>query len=175
MEGEPIVLRDDPPVFTVNLGAGVRTAIEAELRAVQRQMGRDYEAGGWLFTRRRPQRSDDFTVSISRATHAGASTHGHYSLELQPALEAFPDFKNLGFVGCWHTHPHSRSSRPSAADMRAWAGWLDKFLFRAYLGLIVTPDPEGLTGWNYPRIAGWVMRREGSPSKLVCEPARVVE
>lgn len=174
-QGEAIELRDGSTAFTVNLGGGVRAAIEDELRFIRREVGRDYEAGGYLWTRRRPGHADA-QVTITSATNAGASRHSRTSLELEPPLgESFSHIRQQRFVGDWHTHGLSRSGRPSAADMRAWAGHLDQYVFRAWVGLVVTPDPEGLTGWSYPRISAWITHREGSPSKLVCERARVVE
>jgi hypothetical protein len=61
--------------FKVTLGTGARQAIEDEIHFVERQLGKGYETGGWLFSQYRPRRSSTFT-EIRLATRAGDSEHG---------------------------------------------------------------------------------------------------
>jgi hypothetical protein len=58
--------------------------------------------------------------------------------------------------------------------MRAWAGLLDRYEFARWLGVVVTRGEDG-SGWTWPRLSGWVIRREYPSKRLVCEPARIVE
>jgi hypothetical protein len=60
----------EPTQYTVKLGSGARRAIEDELALVHRELGPDYEAGGWLYGQDRPRESSTWTT-IAVATHAG--------------------------------------------------------------------------------------------------------
>jgi hypothetical protein len=159
--------------FTVSLTSYSREQILDEIRHIRRQG--DLEAAGWLWACQTPRSwSDSLTVAL--ATHAGDSRHGAYSVEVgNPYLlreeQCPPELRHLKCVGDWHSHPIPGSTIPSDTDARAWAGTMDKYGLARYCALIVSPPAE--SGWMIPRITAWTVRREGSPSRPVCEPARM--
>jgi hypothetical protein len=54
--------------------------------------------------------------------------------------------------------------------MRAWAGHLDAMGLPFYTGIIASSARNA--GWMIPSLTPWTVRREGYPSRLVCERAR---
>jgi hypothetical protein len=167
--------RSEPP-FTVTLGSGARRAIEDELALARSKLGPDYEAGGWLFSQYRPRTSSD-GLTIAVATHAGDSEHGRGSITFGESatslmLRSFPpELGHMTPVGDWHSHPTRGSTTPSDGDARGWARSLDEYGFSRYTAVIVSPS-EGL-GWMCPVFSGWTVRRQGVPSRPICEPALV--
>jgi len=167
--------RSEPP-FTITLGSGARRAIEDELALVRSQLGPDYECGGWLFSQYRPRESSD-GLTIAVATHAGDSSHGRSSVTFGESatslmLRSFPpELGHVKHVGDWHVHPTRGSTIPSDGDARGWARTLDEYGFARYAAILVSPS-EGL-GWTCPVFSGWTVRRQGVPSRPICEPALV--
>jgi hypothetical protein len=163
--------------FTVTLGSGARRAIEDEISFVHRELGQDYECGGWLYGQFRPRTSSD-GLTIAVATHAGDSEYGRSSITFgetatELMLRSFPpSLDHMTPLGDWHVHPSRGGTIPSDGDARGWARSLDEYGFARYTAIIVSPD-EGM-GWMHPTFSAWTVRREGVPSLPVCEPARVV-
>jgi hypothetical protein len=163
--------------FTVTLGSGARRAIEDEISFVHRQLGQDYECGGWLYGQFRPRMSSD-AVTIAVATHAGDSEYGRSSIAFGESatslmLRSFPnELNHMTPLGDWHVHPTRGGTIPSDGDARGWARSLDQYGFSRYTAIIVSPA-EGM-GWMHPVFRAWTVRREGVPSLPVCEPARLV-
>jgi hypothetical protein len=162
--------------YTVTLGSGARRAIEDELALVRRELGPDFECGGWLYGQFRPRESSTWTT-IAVATHAGDSEHGRSSITFGESamslmLRSFPpDLGHMTPLGDWHSHPNPGSTIPSEGDARSWAR-LDEYAFARYTAIIVSPS-ESL-GWVNPIFSAWTVRREGVPSLPVCEPAKLV-
>jgi Prokaryotic homologs of the JAB domain len=163
--------------FTVTLGSGARRTIEDELALVRRELGPDYEAGGWLYGQYRPRESSDWQT-IAVATHAGNSEYGRSSITFGESatslmLRSFPpELGHMKHLGDWHSHPTRGSTIPSEGDARGWARSLDEYGFARYTAIIVSPS-EGM-GWMSPVFSAWTVRREGVPSLPVCEPAKLV-
>jgi Prokaryotic homologs of the JAB domain len=162
--------------FTVTLGSGARRAIEEEIALVRRELGSDYECGGWLYGQNRPRaNSDGLTIAV--ATHAGDSGHRRNSVHFGESatslmLRSFPpELDHMTPVGDWHSHPTRGSTIPSEADARGWARSLDEYGFSRYTAVIVSPSES--MGWMSPVFSAWTTRREGHPSLPVCEPARL--
>jgi hypothetical protein len=159
--------------FTVSVTPYSREQILDEIRHIRRQG--DLEAAGWMWAGQRPRDwSDSLTVAL--ATHSGDSRHGRFSVEVgDPHLlreEQFsPELRHLKLAGDWHTHVVPGSVITSEVDAKAWSGTMDKFGLARYCALIVSPADSG--GWMYPRFSAWTVRREGSPSRPICEPARL--
>lgn len=166
----------EPTQYTVTLGSGTRRAIEDELAFVRRELGPDYECGGWLYGQFRPRESSTWTT-IAVATHAGDSEHGRSSITFGESatslmLRSFPpDLSHLTPLGDWHSHPNAGSTIPSEGDARGWARSLDQYGFARYSAIIVSPSE--FQGWLSPVFSAWTTRREGVPSTPVCEPARM--
>lgn len=162
------------PQFAVSLTSYSREQILDEIRHIRRQG--DLEAAGWMWAGQRPRDwSDSLTVAL--VTHAGKSWHGRYSVEVgNPYLlreEQCPDeLRHLKLIGDFHSHVIPGSTIPSDTDAKAWAGTMDKYGLARYCGVIVAPAEQG--GWTFPVFSAWTVRREGSPSKPICEPARMV-
>lgn len=116
----------EPTQYTVKLGSGARRAIEDELALVRRELGPDFECGGWLYGQYRPRESSTWTT-IAVATHAGNSEHGRSSITFGESatslmLRSFPpDLAHLTHLGDWHSHPNAGSTIPSDGDARGWA------------------------------------------------------
>jgi hypothetical protein len=168
----------EPTQFEVKLGSGARQAIEDELALVRRELGPDFEAGGFLYGQDRPRMSSTWTT-IAVATHAGdATSHGRSSITFGESptslmLRSFPpELDHMTPLGDWHSHPTRGGTIPSEGDARGWARSLDQYGFARYSAIIVSPD-EGM-GWMHPVFSAWTVRREGVPSLPVCEPARLV-
>jgi proteasome lid subunit RPN8/RPN11 len=159
--------------FTVSLTAYSREQILDEIRHIRRQG--DLEAAGWMWASQTPRSwSDGLTVAL--ATHAGASRHGRYSVEVgNPYVlreeQCPPELRHLKVIGDWHSHPIAGSTTPSDTDAKAWAGWMDRYGLARFSAVIVSPAEQG--GWTYPVFSAWTVRREGHPSLPVCEPARI--
>jgi proteasome lid subunit RPN8/RPN11 len=159
--------------FTVSLTSYSREQILDEIRHIRRQG--DLEAAGWMWASQTPRDwSDSLTVAL--ATHSGDSRHGRFSVEVgNPYVlrseQCPPELRHLKLIGDWHSHPIPGSTTPSDTDAKAWAGWMDKYGLARYLAVIVSPAESG--GWTYPQFTAWTVRREGSPSLPVCEPARL--
>jgi hypothetical protein len=101
------------------------------------------------------------------------SRHGRNRVQLGLADQvaaALPDWlqrSELIPVGDYHTHPGG-DPRPSPHDLKVWARLLKSSGRSSYVGVIATPgDGAG------PRLHGWVVRTDGAPGRLVCEPARI--
>jgi hypothetical protein len=170
-EREPIELRRGRSPITVDLSSASKEAIEAEILHVRRQG--DWEAAGFLFAPKRPSYRSD-SVSVCLATHAGDdSRHSWGSVQLGDPYElqaSFPpELQHVMRVGDWHSHNIPESDVPSETDMRAWAGNCDALALPFYVGVIASPARDG--GWMLRSLTPWVTRREGYPSKLVCERA----
>jgi Prokaryotic homologs of the JAB domain len=159
--------------FTVSLTSYSREQILDEIRHIRRQG--DLEAAGWMWACQTPRSwSDSLTVAL--ATHAGDSRHGRYSVEVgNPYLlreeQCPPELRHLKVIGDWHSHPFAGSTIPSDTDARAWAGWMDRYGLARFSAVIVSPAEQG--GWMIPTFSAWTVRREGSPSRPICEPARI--
>jgi hypothetical protein len=166
----------EPTQYTVTLGSGARRAIEDELVLVRRELGPDFEAGGWLYGQYRPRESSTWTT-IAVATHAGDSEHGRSSITFGESATALmlrsfpPDLGHMKHLGDWHSHPNPGSTIPSDGDARGWARSLDEYGFARYSGIIISPSET--LGWANPVFSAWTVRREGVPSLPVCEPARL--
>ena len=159
--------------FTVSLTSYSREQILDEIRHIRRQG--DLEAAGWMWACQTPRSWSD-SLSVSLATHSGDSRHGRYSVEVgNPYLlreeQCPPELRHLKVIGDWHSHPIVGSTTPSDTDAKAWAGWMDKYGLARFSAVIVSPAEQG--GWTYPQFSAWTVRREGSPSLPVCEPARL--
>jgi hypothetical protein len=169
---EPVELRRERSPFTVELSPASKAAIMDEIFRVRRHG--DLEAAGFLFAPKRPSfRSESVLICV--ATHAGDETrHSQYSVALGDPYEVQaslpPELAHVMRVGCWHSHGVPGSDVPSDVDLRAWAGNLDAMALPFYTGIIASPARDG--GWMFPTLTPWCVRREGSPSKLICERAR---
>jgi hypothetical protein len=86
--------------------------------------------------------------------------------------ECPPHLRHLQCIGDFHSHTVPGSTIPSDVDAKAWAGTMDRYGLARYVGVIVSPAKSG--GWTFPQFSGWTVRRVGSPSRPICEPARVV-
>lgn len=167
----------EPEQYTVKLGNGARRAIEDELALVRRELGPDFECGGWLYGQYRPHESSTWTT-IAVASHAGDSEHGRSSITFGESatslmLRSFPpDLGHMTPLGDWHSHPNPGSTIPSDGDARGWARSLDQYGFARYSAIIVSPSES--FGWANPVYSAWTVRREGVPSLPVCEPAKLV-
>jgi hypothetical protein len=163
--------------FTVTLGSGARRAIEDELAFVRRELGPDFEAGGWLYGQCRPRASSD-GLTIAVATYAGDSDYGRSSITFGESatslmLRSFPpELDHMKHLGDWHSHPNRGGTIPSEGDARGWARSLDQYGFSRYTAIIVSPSES--MGWMSPVLSAWTVRREGVPSLPVVEPARLV-
>lgn len=160
--------------FEISLTSYSREQILDEVRHIRRQG--DLEAAGWMWACETP-RSRSTSLTVALATHAGDSRHGRYTVEVgNPFLlrerECPEELRHLKLVGDWHSHVIPGSTVPSDTDAKAWAGTMDKYGLARYCALIVTPAESG--GWMYPTISAWSVRREGVPSKPICEPAKLV-
>jgi hypothetical protein len=170
---EPIELRlRGHSPFTIDLSPGSKTAILDEIRSVRRHG--DLEAAGFLFAPKRPSfRSDSVLICV--ATHAGDDTrHSQRSVALGDPYEVQaslpPELAHVMRIGDWHSHGVPESDVPSDVDLRAWAANLDAMGLPFYTGIIASPARDG--GWMLPSLTPWCVRREGYPSKLVCERAQ---
>ena len=167
----------EPTQFTVTLSSGARREIEDELSLVRRELGSDFECGGWLYGQYRPRESSD-SLTIAFATHAGDSEHGRSSITIGESatslmLRSFPpELAHMKYLGDWHSHRLGGGTIPSEADARGWAQSLDKYGFARYTAIIVSPSES--MGWMNPILTAWTVRREGAPSVPICEPARLV-
>jgi hypothetical protein len=164
----------EPETFCVNLSPQVKRDILEETAFVRRSFdGEPREACGYLFSAQR-LRADWSHLTVGLATRAGDSQHGLYSVQfgaepLEVRRSLPPALAHLELCGDFHSHAVRGSTIPSDSDARAWAGQMDRAGLQRYLGVIVSPS-ENL-GWTCPVISAWTVRREGVPSRPVCEPA----
>jgi proteasome lid subunit RPN8/RPN11 len=156
-------------VFSGHLSDSVRDAIDREIHASYHQFGGRLETGGLLLAHY-PARSDDAHVVC--ATGPGNAQHAETSMRYFPdSIRAdYPEFPHE--VGAWHTHPDTHGT-PSRADLDCWRESLQSTGGTAYLGVIAAARNDG-TGWQYPRLHGWVCRRTTSGGFYV-EPAHLPE
>jgi hypothetical protein len=177
---EDVVIRErstELTTFRVNLPPDVTKAIEEEIRLVRQEADADVEAGGFLFSANRPRLDFDW-INVAHATRAEVTSHSRTRLEIGDPLELWGSLRAQGFPEQWrlcgdfHSHAYAGSTVPSDIDARAWAGLAEKIGLPRYVGIIVSPHAE--IGWMAPTYSAWVVRRDGLPSKPVCEPAKVV-
>jgi hypothetical protein len=163
--------------FRVNLPSSVMSVIEDEITYVRREAGTDVEAGGWLFSMNRPRLDLDW-LNVAHATRAEETWHSRTRLKIGDPLETWGSLRaqgmpeNATICGDFHSHAYAGSTVPSDIDAKAWAGWAEKLGLPRFVGVIVSPHEE--LGWSCPMYSAWVVRRDGLPSKPVCEPAKVV-
>lgn len=170
----PISLRENAkPRFTIYLEGETARTILAEVADVSQE---GLETGGLLFSWEHA-RSDETRIAYVSGAGNG-SLHSPRSLLLareEDVRAAFPDWLDgeaLRRIGCWHYHPVRRASRPSRADLNAWANFLwsaDPRSFPVYSSIIVTPGSGGLG----PEFHGWVTH--GTRGRYVCQPALLTD
>jgi hypothetical protein len=89
----------------------------------------------------------DDRVSIIRETHGGHITqHSPHRLAMPHVLRSDDfdhDYVLRYWCGDWHTHTATRDGIPSDQDLQGWHRELDRLGRHAYVGLIVTADPNG--------------------------------
>jgi hypothetical protein len=111
--------------------------------------------------------------SSSMISSASAQEKNEWRTEMTfDRVAALLSISHVARIGDWHSHNIPESDVPSDTDMRAWAGNLDALALPFYTGIIASPARHG--GWSILSLAPWTVRREGYPSKLVCERARFV-
>jgi hypothetical protein len=172
---EPVELREKAPsAFTLRLPWQIRKEINEELDLIRQRIGPEREAGGWLFAQRLAGHHAS-EQDICRAITAGTTGHARTTIRLSNPIETWwaTGVPHWRLAGDWHSHTVPDSTLPSDNDMRAWASLLDRWQFARWLGVVVTRGEE--SGWQYPTLTGWLVRREYPELNLVCEPARIVE
>jgi hypothetical protein len=75
-----------------------------------------------------------------------------------------------GLIGTWHSHPE-RDTRPSRHDLRTWATLL---VIRDLSVMVSVIAIEGRDrGWRRPELLAWIVKRDTTFDRIVCEPATV--
>lgn len=79
-------------------------------------------------------------------------------------------------IGDWHTHPAGGGTRPSSADLQAYAAELATIADHnsSLTSLIVSPY-ERSGSWAQSAVSAWITRhaRSSFGERMVCEPAIV--
>jgi hypothetical protein len=169
-----------PRQFSVTLSSSVREEIKDSIRWLHRNVGRGHEIGGYLFGIQRPYEWWDHLTVCLAATPEGSrtwnsETANHFEFGARPVevLQRAPAYlQHLKHVGDWHVHSTPGSTVPSDRDAQSWALEMDTGALYRYVGVIVSPSESEL-GWSSPVISVWTVRREGLPSRPICEPARL--
>ena len=140
------------------------------------------EAGGFLFGN--PTRSFDKQVRVMIATPTGDAERGTHAMSLDGNMARSAEASiargrlDDTLLGIWHSHPNTRDTDPSDADLAALQRVLDIHEERgrhaAYaVQLIFAASPAFGDTWARPRCEAWVLRSRPYGAQPVCERAEV--
>jgi Prokaryotic homologs of the JAB domain len=134
------------------------------------------ETGGPLFSESRWY-SDPFYVVAAGGLGAGAKRGvDRFGMDHVQAMTGADEFRRhdsrVSEAGHWHTHPADRSTRPSDADLRAWAQLGEHLDRTTFLGIIATDPGLSDRAWSRPHLTAWMLRT-GPLGSWTCEQAEL--
>jgi Prokaryotic homologs of the JAB domain len=170
-----ITRRDDPEeVVLLHGGAVGRMAAEAS------DSSDGGETGGWLLGSDRGRDDTEIWAATGPGERARFSPTSvgldlYHRIAVEQRLR--DQDSDLLATGCFHTHL-GQDPKPSLGDRTAWASnfqMLEKQLGAraAWTGVIVTSDAD--TDWRHPDFHAFVVRRDWSTRRLICENGIVKE
>ena len=170
----------EPTQFSVSLGSYVREEIKDAISWLHRNVGREYETGGFLFGTQRPSAWWDHLTVCLAVTPNGSCTRrsgrgAHSSLELDHlrccARRQRPcSICCTSVIGTFTRARARRSRRWRTPEPGPWKEIPPCSLARSASSSVQARTWAGRAG-----LFGLTVRREGPRALPVCEPARLDE